>query len=98
MAVNIRPLHDYVIVERKEEQEGMIGGLYLPDTAKEKPQQGVVIRVGAGRQLKDGTRTTLDVKEGDTILFGKYGGNEVKIDGKEYLILGETEILAILSE
>lgn len=96
MALNIRPLHDYVLVQRLEEQEGMIGGLYLPDTAKEKPQQGKVIRVGAGRRLKDGSRAALDIKEGDRILFGKYGGNEVKVDGNEYLILAENEILAVL--
>lgn len=98
MAVKFRPLHDYVVVQRLEEGESKIGGLYIPDSAKEKPQQGKVVRTGAGRVLKDGTRAVLDVKDGDRILFGKYGGSEVKIDGEEYLILAEHEILAVLGD
>ncbi len=97
MAVKFRPLHDNIVVQRKEEEVGMVGGLFIPDSAKEKPQQGTVVRVGAGRVNKDGVRTPVDIKEGDTILFGKYGGNDIKIDGEEYLILSEHEILAVLS-
>lgn len=97
MAVKFRPLHDNIVVERKEEEVGMVGGLFIPDSAKEKPQQGKVVRVGAGRVNKEGVRAALDIKEGDTILFGKYGGNDIKIDGKDYLILAEHEVLAVLS-
>lgn len=96
MAVNIRPLYDRVIVERVEEGETMRGGIIIPDTAKEKPQQGKVVRAGDGKMLDDGTRVALDVKAGDRILFGKYSGSEVKIDGTEYLIMREDEILAVL--
>ena len=95
-AVKIRPLHDRVIVQRLEEGEQKVGGIIIPDTAKEKPQQGKVIAVGAGKADKDGKRIALDVKEGDTILFGKYSGQEVKVDGAEYLIMREDEVLAIV--
>ena len=95
-AVRIRPLHDRVIVQRLEEGEQKIGGIIIPDTAKEKPQQGRVIAVGKGKVEKDGKVTPLDVKEGDTILFGKYSGQEIKLDGEEYLIMREDEVLAVI--
>ena len=95
-ATKIRPLHDRVIVERLEEGEQKVGGIIIPDTAKEKPQQGRVIAVGKGKTEKDGKVTPLDVKIGDTVLFGKYSGQEIKIDGEERLIMREEEILAIL--
>ncbi|MBI4908365.1 MAG: co-chaperone GroES [Acidobacteria bacterium] len=97
MAANIRPLHDRVIVQRLDEDEQLASGLIIPDSAKEKPQKAKVARVGAGKQQKDGTRLSMEVAEGDIILFGKYSGSEVKIDGEEYLILREDEILAVLS-
>ncbi len=96
MAVSIRPLHDRVIVQRIEAAETVQGGIIIPDTAKEKPQEAKVVAVGAGRLLKDGTRAAIELKEGDRILFGKYSGSDVKIDGEEYLILREDEILAVL--
>jgi chaperonin GroES len=92
----IRPLHDRVIVKRIEEKEQVRGGIIIPDTAKEKPQEGEVIAVGAGKKLDSGERQPLDVKEGDRVLFGKYSGTEIKIDDQELLILREDEILAIL--
>ena len=95
-ALKIRPLHDRVIVRRIEEGEQKVGGIIIPDTAKEKPQQGKVIAVGKGKVEKDGKVTPLDVKEGDTILFGKYSGQEIKLDGEEYLIMREDEVLAVL--
>src|SRR5487761_434301 len=95
MAVNITPLHDRVLVKRLEEKESVKGGIIIPDTAKEKPQEGEVVAVGAGK-LEKGQRVPLDVKAGDRILFGKYSGNEIKIDDEEYLILKEDEILAKL--
>ena len=95
-ATKIRPLHDRVIVERLEEGEQKVGGIIIPDTAKEKPQQGRVVAVGKGKTEKDGKVTPLDVKVGDTVLFGKYSGQEIKLDGEEYLIMREEEILAIL--
>jgi chaperonin GroES len=95
-ATKIRPLHDRVIVERLEEGEQKVGGIIIPDTAKEKPQQGRVIAVGKGKTEKDGKVTPLDVKVGDTVLFGKYSGQEIKIDGEDRLIMREEEILAIL--
>ncbi|MBI3683064.1 MAG: co-chaperone GroES [Acidobacteria bacterium] len=98
MAVKIRPLHDRVIIQRLGDEETSGGGIIIPDSAKEKPQQGKVIRIGSGRMLNDGTRVTLDVKEGDRILFGKYSGADIKMDGEEYLILKEDEILAVLSD
>jgi chaperonin GroES len=95
MAVNVTPLHDRVLVKRIEEKETVKGGIIIPDTAKEKPQEGEVIAVGAGK-IEKGERTPLDVKAGDRILFGKYSGTEIKIDDQEYLILREEEILAKL--
>jgi chaperonin GroES len=94
--VALRPLHDRILVERIEEQEQKVGGIIIPDTAKEKPQQGRVIAVGAGKADKDGKRIPLDVKSGDTILFGKYSGQEIKIEGEEYLIMREDEVLGVV--
>ena len=94
--MNVRPLHDRIIVQRIEEGEQKIGGIIIPDSAKEKPQQGKVIAVGQGKVKDDGTRTPLDVKAGDLILFGKYSGQEIKLDGEEYLIMREDEVLAVL--
>jgi chaperonin GroES len=94
--VALRPLHDRILVERIEEGEQKIGGIIIPDTAKEKPQQGKVIAVGAGKADKDGKRIPLDVKAGDTILFGKYSGQEIKIEGEEYLIMREDEVLGVV--
>jgi chaperonin GroES len=96
MATNIRPLHDRVILRRIEEGEQIRGGIIIPDTAKEKPQEGEVIAAGEGKYKEDGTRQTLDVKVGDRVLFGKYSGSEIKIDGEEFLIMREDEILGIL--
>lgn len=96
MATKIKPLHDRVIVKRIEETENMRGGLYIPDTAKEKPQEGEVIAVGQGKVKEDGSRQTLDVKEGDRVLFGKYSGSEIKLDGEEFLIMREDEILGVI--
>jgi chaperonin GroES len=94
--MNVRPLHDRIIVQRLEEGEQKIGGIIIPDTAKEKPQQGKVIAAGNGKVKDDGKRVTLDVKPGDTILFGKYSGQEIKLDGQDYLIMREDEVLAVI--
>ena len=94
--MKIRPLHDRVLVERLEEQEVKKGGIIIPDTAKEKPQEGKVIAAGNGKVTEEGKKIPLDVKAGDKILFGKYSGSEVKIDDKEYLIMREEDVLAIL--
>jgi chaperonin GroES len=94
--MKVRPLHDRIIVQRLEEEEQQVGGIIIPDTAKEKPQQGRVIAAGKGKAKDDGKVLPLDVKEGDTILFGKYSGQEIKIEGDEYLIMREDEVLAIL--
>ena len=94
--MKVRPLHDRIIVQRIEEQEQKVGGIIIPDTAKEKPQQGKVIAVGQGKVKDDGKRQPLDVKAGDLILFGKYSGQEIKLDGEEYLIMREDEVLAVL--
>jgi len=94
--MKIRPLQDRVIVQRLEEEEKTKGGIIIPDTAKEKPQQGKVVAVGKGKVNDDGKVTPLDVKEGDKILFGKYSGTEVKIDGEEYLIMREDDILGVI--
>jgi len=98
MAVNVRPLHDRLIVERIEETEQMVGGIIIPDTAKEKPQQGKVIAVGKGKVKDDGSLTALDVKAGDKVLFGKYSGQEIKLDGDEVVIMREDEILGVILE
>ncbi len=94
--MNVRPLRDRVVVKRLEEQEQKIGGIIIPDTAKEKPQQGKVVAVGSGRVSDEGKVIPLDVKEGDTVLFGKYSGTEIKLEGTEYLIVREEEILGII--
>ena len=94
--MNFRPLHDRILVERVEEKEAVKGGIIIPDTAKEKPQEGKVIAVGQGKKTEEGKVIALDVKAGDRILFGKYSGAEIKMDNKEYLILREEEVLGIL--
>jgi len=96
MATGIRPLHDRVVVKRLEQEEEVRGGIIIPDTAKEKPQQGEVVAVGNGKILDNGTRLNMEVQVGDRVLFGKYSGTEVKIDDQEYLILREDEILGII--
>ena len=94
--LKLRPLYDRIVVRRKEARETMRGGIIIPDTAKEKPQEGEVIAVGNGKILENGTKVAMDVKAGDRVLFGKYSGTDIKIDGQEYLILREDEVLAIL--
>jgi chaperonin GroES len=94
--MKIRPLHDRILVKRVEEQEVRRGGIIIPDTAKEKPQEGRVVAVGNGKVTDDGKKIALDVKTGDRILFGKYSGNEVKIEDEEYVIMREEDVLAIL--
>ena len=95
--MKVKPLQDRILVKRVDEKETVKGGIIIPDSAKEKPQQGKVIAVGKGKTEKDGKITPLDVKEGDTILFGKYSGQEIKLDGEEYLIMREEEILGVLN-
>jgi chaperonin GroES len=92
----LRPLHDRILVKRIEEEEVRRGGIIIPDTAKEKPQEGKVIAVGTGKVTEDGKRIPMDVKAGDRVLFGKYSGSEVKIDDEEYLILREEDVLGVL--
>jgi len=94
--MKVRPLHDRVIIERIEDTEQRVGAIIIPDSAKEKPQQGKILAAGKGRIEKDGKVTPLDVKAGDTILFGKYAGQEIKIDGLEYLIMREEEVLGVI--
>jgi len=94
--MKVKPLHDRLIVQRLEEEEKTKGGIIIPDTAKEKPIEGKVIAVGTGRIKKDGTKTPLEVKKGDRVLYAKYAGTEVKIDGEEYLMMKEDDILAII--
>jgi chaperonin GroES len=97
MATTIKPLHDRVIIRRIEDStDKTAGGLYIPDTAKEKPQEGEVIAAGDGKYKEDGTRQALDVKKGDRVLFGKYSGSEIKLDGDEFIIMREDEILGIV--
>src|SRR3954464_4683759 len=97
MATKIRPLHDRVIIRRIEDNVNQTaGGLFIPDSAKEKPQEGEVVAVGEGKYREDGTRQTLDVKAGDRVLFGKYSGSEVKLDDEEFLIMREDEILGVI--
>ena len=98
MATTIKPLHDRVIIRRIEDStDKTAGGLFIPDTAKEKPQEGEVIAVGEGKYKEDGTRQTLDVRAGDRVLFGKYSGSEIKLDGEEFIIMREDEILGVIS-
>ncbi|HUA59053.1 MAG TPA: co-chaperone GroES [Verrucomicrobiae bacterium] len=94
--MKIRPLYDRIVVKRVEQQEQMQGGLYIPDSAKEKPQEGEVVAVGKGKRLENGSLVPLDVQAGDRILFGKYSGSDIKMDGEEYLIMREDEVLGIL--
>jgi chaperonin GroES len=96
--MDVRPLHDRIIVRRLEEGEQKSGGIIIPDTAKEKPQRGTVIAAGDGKVKDDGKRVPLDVKAGDLILFGKYTSQEVKLDGEEYLIMREDEVLAVIED
>jgi len=97
--MKIRPLYDRVVVKRVEDKEAaMQGGLYIPDSAKEKPQEGEVMAVGKGKRLEDGKLVELDVQVGDRILFGKYSGSDIKLDGEEYMIMREDEILGILDK
>jgi chaperonin GroES len=96
--MGIRPLHDRVLVKRVKEEEMTKGGIIIPDTAKEKPIEGKVVAVGNGKVLENGQTRALEVKEGDTVLFGKYGGTEVKIDGEEHLILREDDILGVVTK
>ncbi len=94
--MKLRPLHDRILIKRVEEKETVKGGIIIPDTAKEKPQEGEVVAVGNGKKTEDGKVVALDVKVGDRVLFGKYSGNDIKIDEHEYLILREDEILGVL--
>ena len=94
--MNFRPLHDRILIKRIEEKETVKGGIIIPDTAKEKPQEGEVVAVGNGKKTEDGKIVPLDVKAGDRILFGKYSGTEIKIDNEEYLILKEEEVLGVV--
>ena len=94
--MDIRPLHDRIIVERLEEETKTAGGIIIPDTAKEKPQQGKVIAIGKGKRTEDGKLLPLDVKVGDKILFGKYSGTEIKIEGKEFLMMREDDVLGVI--
>jgi chaperonin GroES len=96
--MKIRPLHDRVIVERLEEETKTAGGLIIPDTAKEKPQQGKIIAVGKGKKTEDGKVLPLDVKVGDKVLFGKYAGTEIKIEGKEFMMMREEDILGVVEK
>jgi len=96
--MKVRPLHDRILLKRIEEKESVKGGIIIPDTAKEKPQEAVVVAVGNGKILENGTRLKLEVKEGDHVLFGKYSGSEIKVDGEEYLIVREDDVLGILAE
>ena len=97
MTTNIQPLHDRVIVKRIDEGEQVRGGIIIPDSAKEKPQEGEVIAAGLGKYKEDGTRQALDVKTGDRVLFGKYGGSEIKVDGEDLLMMREDEILGVIT-
>ncbi|MGP8244493.1 MAG: co-chaperone GroES [Bryobacteraceae bacterium] len=94
--MKIRPLYDRIVVKRIEQKEQMQGGLYIPDSAKEKPQEGEVVAVGKGKRLENGSLVPLDVQAGDRILFGKYSGSDIKLDGEEYMIMREDEVLGIL--
>jgi chaperonin GroES len=96
--MKVRPLHDRILLKRIEEKESIKGGIIIPDTAKEKPQEGVVVAVGNGKILDNGTKVNLEVKVGDHVLFGKYSGTDIKVEGEEYLIIREDEVLGILAE
>ncbi|MBQ1927151.1 MAG: co-chaperone GroES [Proteobacteria bacterium] len=94
----LKPLNDHIVVQRLEQESVSKGGIIIPDTAKEKPAKGVVVAVGTGKRAKDGSRMAMDVKAGDVVLFGKYSGSEVKLNGKEYMILREDDVLAVVEE
>jgi chaperonin GroES len=94
--MDIRPLHDHIVVKRIEARDSTVGGLFIPDSAKEKPQEGKVVAVSRGKRLEDGSLTPLDVRVGDHILYGKYTGSEIKLAGEEYLIVREDEVLGVL--
>ena len=96
--MKVRPLHDRILLKRIKEKESVKGGIIIPDTAKEKPQEAVVVAVGNGKILENGTKLRLEVKAGDHVLFGKYSGSEIKLDGEEYLIVREDDVLGILAE
>ena len=96
--MKVRPLHDRILLQRIEEKESQKGGIIIPDTAKEKPQEGLVVAVGNGKILENGTKLTPAVKEGDRVLFGKYSGTEIKVDGEDYLIVREDDVFGILAE
>jgi chaperonin GroES len=96
--VNLKPLGDRLVVEHVEQAEKTAGGVFLPDTAKEKPQEGKVLAVGSGRTLDSGTKLAMDVKVGDKVIYSKYSGSEIKIDGKDYLIISEKDVLAIFTD
>jgi chaperonin GroES len=96
--MKIRPLYDRIVVKRIEEQESVKGGIIIPDTAKEKPQEGEVVAVGKGKRLEDGRVVPLDVQAGDRILFGKYSGSEIKVDGEEFLIMREDDVLGVIED
>ena len=94
--MKIRPLYDRIVVKRIEQEEQKVGGLFIPDSAKEKPQEGEVVAIGKGKRLEDGSVVPLDVQVGDRILFGKYSGSDIKLDAEEYMIMREDEVLGIL--
>jgi chaperonin GroES len=96
--VNLRPLGDRLVVEHVEQAEKSAGGVFLPDTAKEKPQEGTVLAVGSGRTLDNGQKLAMDVKVGDRIIYSKYSGSEIKIEGKDYLIISEKDVLAVFTD
>jgi chaperonin GroES len=96
--VNLKPLGDRLVVEHVEQAEKTAGGVFLPDTAKEKPQEGKVLAVGSGRTLDSGTKLAMDVKVGDKVIYSKYSGSEIKVDGKDYLIISEKDVLAIFTD
>ena len=96
--MKIRPLYDHIVVKRIEEQETVKGGIIIPDTAKEKPQEGEVVAVGRGKRLEDGNVVPLNVQAGDRILFGKYSGSEIKVDGEEFLIMREDDVLGVIED
>ncbi len=96
--MKIRPLHDRIVIKRVPEEEKTSGGLYIPDTAKEKPARGVVVAVGQGKRDESGNRISLDVKPNDEVLFGKYAGTELKLDGEEHIVLREEEVLAVIEK
>ena len=96
MSIKVRPLYDRIVVKRADSKEQVRGGIIIPDSAKEKPQEGEVIAVGEGKRREDGERQPLDVKAGDRVLFGKYSGSEIKLDGEEFLIMREDEILGVI--